>query len=170
MSVALPVKNIIDAIVMDVDGVLTDGGFWWSTNGEETKRFCFQDVMGISIGRKAGLVFGMISGEDSPLAARFAQKMSIEEVHLGSKDKAASLRIFSERQSIPLNKICFIGDDINDLSAIGIAGFSAAPANAHATVLAKVTWPLRAGGGQGAVRELIDHVMANHRANHGQTS
>lgn len=148
---------------MDVDGVLTDGGFWWSTSGEEIKRFCFQDVMGISVGRKAGLVFGIISGEDSPLAARFATKMSIGEVYLGSKDKAAALRMFSERQGIPLHNICFIGDDINDLSAMDISGFSAAPANAQAKVLEKVTWPLRTGGGQGAVRELIEYVLAHHR-------
>lgn len=148
---------------MDVDGVLTDGGFWWSTSGEEIKRFCFQDVMGISIGRKAGLVFGIVSGENSPLAERFAKKMTIEAIYLGSKDKASSLRAFSAQASVPLEKICFIGDDINDLAAMEIAGFSAAPANAQPTVLAKATWCLRATGGHGAVRELVEHILANYR-------
>lgn len=163
MSEAPPVTDIVDAIVMDVDGVLTDGGFWWSTDGEEIKRFCFQDVMGISIGRKAGLAFGLISGEDSPLALRFAQKLAIEDVFLGSKDKAAALKTFSERRTIPLTRICFIGDDINDLAAMAVAGYSAAPANAQPAVLAAVTWQLRTSGGQGAVRELVEHVLANHR-------
>lgn len=154
---------IVDAIVMDVDGVLTDGGFWWSTSGEEIKRFCFQDVMGISIGRKSGLTFGLISGEDSPLALRFAQKLAIEEVHLGCTDKAAALNTFSKRRAIPLARVCFVGDDVNDLPAMAIAGFSAAPSNAQLAVLNSVTWRLRTGGGQGAVRELVEHVLANHR-------
>lgn len=156
-------NGIVDAIVMDVDGVLTDGGFCWSTNGEETKRFCFQDVMGISIGRKAGIAFGLVSGEDSALARRFAAKLGIEEVYLGCKDKAAALETFSERQAIPLGRICFVGDDINDLPAIAIAGYSAAPSNARPSVLASVTWQLQTSGGQGAVRELVEHVLASHR-------
>lgn len=154
---------IVEAIVLDVDGVLTDGGFWWSTNGEEIKRFCFQDVMGISIGRKAGLTFGLISGEDSSLAQRFAQKLAIEDVFLGCKDKASALKTFSERRAIPLTHICFIGDDVNDLAAMALAGYSAAPANAQSAVLAAVTWQLRTDGGKGAVRELVEHVLANHR-------
>lgn len=148
---------------MDVDGVLTDGGFWWSTSGEETKRFSFRDVMGISVGRRAGIVFGLVSGEDSPLATRYAQKLGIGEVHLGCRDKAAALTEISTRISIPLSRVCFIGDDINDLPAMAIAGFSAAPADAHSSVLKAATWRLQSGGGQGAVRELVDHVMTHHR-------
>src|SRR5262245_21723405 len=150
----------IEAIVIDVDGVLTDGTFWWGPNGEEWKRFSFADVMGISIGRKAGLVFGLISGEAGPLVDRFAAKMRIEEVHKGCKDKAAALRLFSERQRIPLDRICFMGDDINDLSAIAIAGMSAAPANAQPPVLAAVSLTLARKGGDGAVRELIDLILS----------
>src|ERR1019366_1156507 len=65
------------AIALDVDGVLTDGGFWWGPNGEEWKRFCFADVMGVSLARKSGLIVALISGEDSPLVDRFATKMGI---------------------------------------------------------------------------------------------
>jgi 3-deoxy-D-manno-octulosonate 8-phosphate phosphatase (KDO 8-P phosphatase) len=149
----------VDAVVIDVDGVLTDGTFWWGPNGEEWKRFSFADVMGISLGRKAGLVFGLISGETSSLVDRFAAKMSIEEVHKGCKDKAAALRLFSERQGIPLNRICFMGDDVNDLSAIAIAGMSAAPANAQPPVLTAASVTLARHGGNGAVRELIDLIL-----------
>jgi 3-deoxy-D-manno-octulosonate 8-phosphate phosphatase (KDO 8-P phosphatase) len=151
----------VDAVVLDVDGVLTDGSFWWGPNGEEWKRFCFADVMGISIGRKAGLVFGLISGEASPLVDRFAAKMNIEEVHKGCKDKGAALALFAERQNIPLNRICFVGDDVNDLPAFAIAGMSAAPANAQPAVLAAATVRLAQRGGDGAVRELIELVLAD---------
>lgn len=152
-------NDTIDAIVMDVDGVLTDGGFWWTAQGEELKRFCFLDVMGISLGKRAGLVFGLISGETTPFAKFFAQKMEIAEVYLGCKDKGAALKSFAESQAIPLERICYMGDDVNDLPAMGIAGLSAAPANAHPSVLERVQLRLRNRGGDGAVRELIDHIL-----------
>jgi 3-deoxy-D-manno-octulosonate 8-phosphate phosphatase (KDO 8-P phosphatase) len=152
--------RLVDAVVLDVDGVLTDGGFWWGPNGEEWKRFCFADVMGVSLGRKAGLVFGLISGEASPLVDRFAEKMQIEAVYKGIKDKGAALHAFSERTGIPLSRVCFAGDDVNDLSAMALAGFSAAPANAQAAVLAAAKIHLAQRGGNGAVRELIELVLA----------
>src|SRR6267142_4310610 len=82
----------VDALVMDVDGVLTDGTFLWSTSGEESKRFSFEDVMGLSRARKAGLTLGLISGEDSPLVDRFAAKIGISNVSKGCKDKGGALR------------------------------------------------------------------------------
>lgn len=147
---------------MDVDGVLTDGTFWWGPDGEEFKRFSFTDIMGVSLGRKAGLVFGLISGEDSPQVDRYARKMGIEEVHKGCKDKASALRLFSERQNIALSRICFIGDDVNDLPAMAIAGMSAAPSNAHESVRRTVTVLLEHAGGLGAVRELIDRILSGN--------
>jgi 3-deoxy-D-manno-octulosonate 8-phosphate phosphatase (KDO 8-P phosphatase) len=151
----------IDAVVMDVDGVITDGTFWWGPNGDEWKRFCFADVMGISLGGKAGLVFGLISGETSPLVDCFAAKMGIKQVYKGCKDKAAALRLFSEHEGVSLSRICFIGDDVNDLPALAICGMSAAPANAQPAVLAAVSVALAHRGGDGAVRELIDLILAD---------
>jgi 3-deoxy-D-manno-octulosonate 8-phosphate phosphatase (KDO 8-P phosphatase) len=148
---------------MDVDGVLTDGSFWWGPDGQEWKRFCFADVMGVSKGSAAGLLFGLVSGEPSPLVDRFAEKMGIREVHKGCKDKATALRSIGERNAIPLEHICFIGDDVNDLEAMRIAGFSAAPANAQPAVLAEARLTLSRNGGDGAVRELIDHILASRR-------
>ena len=155
---------IIDAVVMDVDGVLTDGTFWWSVSGDELKRFSFMDVMGISIGRKAGLVFGLITGESTPFAELFANKMSITECHTGCKEKATALRLIAERQAIPLGNICYVGDDINDLPAMELAGLSAAPANAHPSVLDFANLCLKNQGGSGAIRELVDYILAHHRS------
>ena len=150
----------IRAIALDVDGVLTDGGVWWGPNGEEWKRFSFADIMGVSNACKAGLIVTLISGEDSPLVDRFAEKFQITDITKGCRDKAAALRAFSERQQLPLAVICFMGDDINDIAAQQIAGLSAAPANAHPAVLAKATFITRNNGGNGAVRELIDAILA----------
>jgi 3-deoxy-D-manno-octulosonate 8-phosphate phosphatase (KDO 8-P phosphatase) len=157
------VSDTIDAVVMDVDGVLTDGSFWWNAEGEELKRFHFLDVMGVSLGRKAGLVFGLITGETTPFAEMFARKMAIAELHAGCKEKAGALRLIAERQAISLSNICYIGDDVNDLPAMEIVGLSAAPANAHPLVRQAADLKLAAYGGNGAVRELIDHILSNYR-------
>lgn len=150
----------IRAVVMDVDGVLTDGTFWWGAGGEEFRRFSFADVMGISLGRKAGLIFGLISGEDTPLIDRFAEKMQIVDVYKGCKDKAAALRDIAARHRLDASEVCYVGDDVNDLPAFKFAGLKVAPANAHASVLACADTVLRRNGGSGAVRELIDLLIS----------
>jgi 3-deoxy-D-manno-octulosonate 8-phosphate phosphatase (KDO 8-P phosphatase) len=157
------VASSIRAVALDVDGVLTDGTFWWGPNGEELKRFCFLDVMGISRAKRAGTLFALISGEDSPLVARFARKLAIEDVFAGCRDKAAALRAFADRHGLPLETICFVGDDINDLAAMRIAGYSSAPANSHPVVKAQAAYVTQSPGGSGAVRELIDHLAAHGR-------
>ena len=150
----------IKAIAMDVDGVLTDGGVWWGPNGEEWKRFHFADIMGLSLARRAGIAIALISGENSPLVDRMADKMGITDVHKGCKDKAGALRAFAERHGLPLQQICFIGDDVNDLSALAIAGLSACPADGRFSVRQHCQVVAKLGGGNGAVREIVDLLLA----------
>jgi len=149
----------LKALVFDVDGVLTDGGVWWGPNGEEWKRFSFIDIMAVSLAIKAGLVVGLISGEDSPLVDRFAVKMGIGDVEKGCKDKARALRAFADRRGLALRDIGFMGDDVNDLEAMAIAGLSATTANAVSAVRAKAAFVSERPGGQGAVRDLVDAVL-----------
>jgi 3-deoxy-D-manno-octulosonate 8-phosphate phosphatase (KDO 8-P phosphatase) len=156
--------NSIKAVALDVDGVLTDGLFVWGPKGEEFKRFSFHDVMGISLAKKAGLVFALISGEESQLVDRFARKMGIADVYKGCKDKAAALRQFAGGRGFTLGDVCFIGDDVNDLPALAIAGFAAAPADAHPDVRLKAGYVARACGGHGAVREILDYMMGDSPA------
>jgi 3-deoxy-D-manno-octulosonate 8-phosphate phosphatase (KDO 8-P phosphatase) len=150
----------IKALAFDVDGTLTDGGLWWSVSGEELKRFCFADIMGISLARRAGLKLALISGENSPLVDRYAAKLHITDVAKGCRDKAAALRDFALREDVTLSEICFMGDDVNDLAAMAIAGLSAAPADANPTVLARANFLSKHTGGNGAVRELVDALLA----------
>jgi len=154
------VDRRVRGIALDVDGVLTDGSFWWGANGEEFKRFHFLDVMGIARARRGGLLFALISGEESPLVGRFATKLGIEDVYTGCRDKAAAVRTFAARHGFELSDVCFMGDDVNDLPAMAIVGISAAPSNAHFTVLERVTIATASAGGSGAVRELIDQLVA----------
>jgi 3-deoxy-D-manno-octulosonate 8-phosphate phosphatase (KDO 8-P phosphatase) len=150
----------VDALAMDVDGVLTDGTFMWSTSGAEFKSFSFEDVMGLSRARTAGLALGMISGEDSVLVDRLADKVGIAGVYKGCKDKGAALRHFSKSHGIALHRIAFIGDDVNDIPALKIAGFSFAPANAQPSVKSAVDLVLDRRGGNGAVRLLIEMILS----------
>jgi 3-deoxy-D-manno-octulosonate 8-phosphate phosphatase (KDO 8-P phosphatase) len=154
----------IKAIAMDVDGVLTDGGVWWGPNGEEWKRFHFADIMGLSRARKSGLLIALISGENSPLVDRLAEKLGIADVHKGCKDKAAALRAFAERHGLQLTEICFVGDDVNDLSALALAGLSACPADAQPLVREQCKLIAKLPGGNGAVREVVEMLLASASA------
>lgn len=149
----------IKAIALDVDGVLTDGTFWWGPEGQEWKRFSFADIMGLSLARKAGITLALVSGEESPLVDRLATKMSMSDVFKNCKDKAQALRSFAERHKLSLAEVCFMGDDVNDISALEIAGMAAAPANARPVVMQKCQFVTKASGGNGAVRELIDYLL-----------
>lgn len=146
----------IKAFALDVDGVLTDGSIWWGPNGEEWKRFHFLDIMGISRATQAGLVFALISGEDSPLVTRYAAKMKITHVYKGCKNKASAFEELSNALGLSLSQIAFVGDDINDLPAMELCGFAAAPQTAHPAVKAVVDFVAQTAGGNGAVREVLD--------------
>lgn len=149
----------IKAVALDVDGVLTDGDFLWGPDGQEWKRFSFRDVMGVSEARRAGLVIALISGEDTPILDRYASKMGIEDIYRGCKDKANAVREFAGKRGLLLSEIAFMGDDINDIDAMKLVGLSAAPADAHASVLAIAKFISGKAGGHGAVRELMDFVI-----------
>src|ERR1022692_1180896 len=117
----------IKMLALDVDGVLTDGGFWWGSGSgpcaEEWKRFSFLDVMGVT------------------------------DVVKGCKDKATALRTLARRHKIALRSVAFMGDDVNDLGALKICGLPACPATAHPQVLAVARFVAKRPGGHGAVRE-----------------
>jgi len=152
------------ALAMDVDGVLTDGTLTWSPSGDEFKTFSFADIMGLSLLRRIGFKMALISGEASPQVDLYAKKMHIPFVAKGIRDKAAALRAFAEKFNLPLESICYFGDDINDLMAMEIAGLCACPSNATEEVAAFVYahsgFVSTARGGQGAVRSLADAILA----------
>ena len=154
----------VKAIALDFDGVLTDGGFWWGPDGAEWKRLSFADVMGVSLARKAGLLVTIISGEDSPLVDRFAAKLNLPEVTKGCKDKAAALAAFIRRNGLTPSEVCFMGDDVNDVAAMELAGLAAAPADARPAARRKADLVTTAPGGNGAVRELVDLILAGEIA------
>jgi 3-deoxy-D-manno-octulosonate 8-phosphate phosphatase (KDO 8-P phosphatase) len=148
---------------MDVDGVLTDGTFWWGANGEEMKRFCVADGSGITLAIRAGIQIAIISGESSQagmtLVQRFADKLKITNVYKGCHDKAAAIRDFAARNNLQLAEICFIGDDFIDIPALEIVGLAVTPADAQPIAQAKAHRITTRKGGHGAVREVLDDIL-----------
>jgi 3-deoxy-D-manno-octulosonate 8-phosphate phosphatase (KDO 8-P phosphatase) len=149
---------------MDVDGVLTDGTVWLDEAGHETKRVSFADIMGVSLGRRAGLLFAFVSGEGGPSLDRIAAKFGVTEVYRECKDKAGAVRDFATRHDLELAEICFIGDDVNDVPALEICGLGVAPANAQAAACAAASIVTTRPGGSGAVREVIEDLLRGAEA------
>jgi 3-deoxy-D-manno-octulosonate 8-phosphate phosphatase (KDO 8-P phosphatase) len=144
---------------MDVDGVLTDGTVWLDEAGRESKRVSFADIMGVSMGRRAGLLFAFVSGESGPCLDQIAVKFGVDEVYAGCKDKATAVRDFGARHELDLAEVCFIGDDVNDVPALWICGLAVAPAGAQAAALAIASMVTSRSGGEGAVREVVDYLL-----------
>lgn len=149
----------IRALVMDIDGVLTDGTVTWTSDGYESKSYSFEDFMGLSQAREAGILLGLISGEDGPLVERLGRKIEATFVASGCKNKAQALKEFSNNSGIPLEQIAYIGDDVNDLGALALAGISAAPASAQAIVRKSVALVVEKPSGRGAVRRLVETLL-----------
>ena len=158
MPLARALKGI-RLFATDVDGVLTDAGMYYSESGEELKKFNTKDVMGIKLLQRAGLITALVTQENTKLVARRGEKLAIPEVHQGTMDKPATLRALADRHGITLHEIAYIGDDINDLAALRIVGFSAAPADALPAIRKAVSYVCRAKGGEGAVREVAELIL-----------
>jgi len=145
---------------MDVDGVLTDAGMYYSESGDELKKFNTRDGMGIKMLQAAGLVTAFITREKTAIVERRGQKLAVPEVHQGVDDKLAVLTTLAQKYGFSFDQVAYIGDDVNDLDALRAVGFSAAPADAMPTVLKAVHYICVKKGGEGAVRELADLILS----------
>ena len=152
--------SAIRMILMDVDGVLTDGGITYEGGDTELKRFNIQDGMGITMAVKAGLMAGILTGRSSSMVERRARELSIGIVKQGFHTKIDGFNEILAESGVTAAQIAYIGDDIQDLPVLWRAGFSAAPSNAVAEVLSEVDYVCQRPGGHGAVREFIDLLLA----------
>jgi 3-deoxy-D-manno-octulosonate 8-phosphate phosphatase (KDO 8-P phosphatase) len=149
----------IRLLLLDVDGVMTDGGIYYSGRGEELKKFNTQDGYGIVKLQRAGIKVGIITGRVSTIVKVRAKELGITEVHQNLDNKLESYRNITKRMSLTDAEVAYVGDDEPDIPVLRSVGFAAAPADAHANVLALVDYVCRCGGGQGAVREVIDLLL-----------
>lgn len=150
----------IRMLLLDVDGVLTDGTFVPGDRGE-TKRFHSRDGIGIVLARKAGIKLGLVSGRTSPVVEARARELQMSFVRLGVSDKLVALEEALQQESCSLEELAFMGDDLPDLAILTRAGLSATVADAPLDVRSRVDYVTRARGGYGAVRELVELILSS---------
>lgn len=146
-------------LLLDVDGVLTDGRIVLDNQGIETKAFHVRDGRGIKLLQQAGIVVGIITGRSSEVVNIRCRELGIVEVHQGAKDKLAVYEKILEKYDLQDEQIAYMGDDDVDLSVFKRVGLAAAVADADPSVHAHVHLFTRAAGGRGAVRELINFIL-----------
>jgi len=146
----------IRLFVSDIDGVMTDAGFYYDENGEALKKFSTRDGHGLAMLRKSGQVeLGIITGEKSGFAPARAAKLGIARVQLGTFDKLPVLDRWRQELGLEWDQVAYVGDDLPDLACLRVVGFAACPADAEPEVRAACHYVAQARGGQGAVREVI---------------
>ena len=149
----------IKLLLFDVDGVLTDGTIRVHADGTESKMFNIRDGAGIVWAQRAGLSVGLLSARLADATTVRAAQLGITIVMQGAADKLAGYEQILADQGLTDDQVGYMGDDLQDLPVIRRAGFCAAPADAAPEVRAAVTWVSASGGGRGAARECIEHVL-----------
>ena len=154
----------IRLVLMDADGVLTDGAILMFADGNEARAYHARDGLGIRIGQRGGLAFGVVSGRSSIAVAARAEELDFEEIHQKVSAKGACVEEIARRRAIPLDEICFIGDDIVDVPAFRRCGLAVAPSDADVEVLPFVHHVGVNAGGRGIVREVVDLILRSRGA------
>ncbi len=149
----------IKMFLTDCDGCLTDGGMYYSENGDEMKRFNTLDGMGVQMLRERGILTGIVTGEKRELNKRRAQKLRMDIYEEGVQDKISVVRRLCENYNIDMQNVAYIGDDINDLEVIRAVGFGCSVANGVKAVKEAARYVTVKLGGQGAVREVVDFIL-----------
>lgn len=152
----------IKLVLADVDGVLTDNGMYWSSDGAELKRFSARDGKGFELLHARGIETALITSEDVELVAQRGAKLGCRHVELGCRDKVAAAERLRSELSLEWSEVAFVGDDLHDIPLLERVGASFAPADAVASVREAVDHVLERPGGHGCFRELANLLLANH--------
>jgi 3-deoxy-D-manno-octulosonate 8-phosphate phosphatase (KDO 8-P phosphatase) len=149
----------IRLLLLDVDGVLTDGSIVLLGDGQELKSFHVRDGTAIVLAKREGIEVGLLSGRSSEVTARRASELGISLVVQGETDKRAAFGRILESTGLEAGAVAYMGDDLLDLPVLREAGLSAAPADAVPEVLAEADWISTRPGGRGAVREFVELLL-----------
>lgn len=159
-SSVLKAAQKIKLLLVDVDGVLTDGRLYYGNNGEELKAFDIQDGLGIKLLQRGGIKVGIITGRSSELLKRRAEELDIHPLVQGREDKLTALNEIIEDMAVNLEEIAFVGDDLPDLAVIRQVGLGITPANGNHIVASQALWQTHKAGGNGAVREVAELILS----------
>lgn len=145
-------------LILDVDGVLTDGTFVL-LGGDELKAFHAGDGLGLRLLMDAGVKVAFLTGRNSAAVQRRGDELGVHGVIQGRRDKVAALDELRQELGLERDEVAFMGDDLVDVPAMKVSGFAAAPADARAEAIEAADWVAPSGGGRGAVRDLSEHLL-----------
>ena len=149
----------IKLFITDIDGVWTDGGMYYDKTVNEWKKFNTSDSAGVLFLRLADIHFAIITGENTPIVQRRADKLQVKHCFLGIKDKVAVAEQLLEKYNLNWQEVAYIGDDINDIKLLQKVGLSACPNQAPNYIKNKVDWVLTKNGGEGVFREFVERYL-----------
>ena len=149
----------VKLLALDVDGVLTDGGLYYSDSGEEMKRFHVKDGQGLKSLRDIGIEVAIISGSASRSTLHRARTLGILHTFVGTEDKLSTLKMLCQQLGLSLAQVAYVGDDVNDLPVMRAVGCPLTVADAMPENRACALYVTKLGGGQGAVREICDYLL-----------
>jgi len=153
----------IKLLILDVDGVMTDGRIILGDDGSEYRAFNVKDGLGIKLAQEVGIRVAIITGKESRIVARRAEQLGIEDCYCGYPDKFQAYKQILAKYNIRDKEIAFVGDDINDLPIMERVGFRAAVGDAHPEVKKVADYVTQACGGDGAVREVVDLLLGRRQ-------
>ncbi len=149
----------VKLLLLDVDGVLTDGRLYYTSEGEEIKVFHVRDGLGIKLAQRAGIRVGVISGRKSQALLKRLEELQIEEIHLGHNQKLPLLEDLIKGLSLDFEEIAFVGDDYVDLPILKRVGFPVVVKDAPEELKKHALYITKAKGGEGAVREVVELLL-----------
>lgn len=149
-------------VITDIDGVWTDGGMYYTAEGDVMKRFSVKDGWGVLFLRQFDIPVAIMTGEQTQIVQKRADKLKIKHCYLGVNDKLSKARELCVELGITLKDIAFIGDDINDIHLLREVGFSCSPSNTPDYIKKEVDYVTVAHGGFGAFREFVEKILQNN--------
>jgi len=153
-----PIIERLKMLIVDVDGTLTDGGMYYSPEGDFLKKFNTRDAMGLALLKKIGIQIAIITSENTPIVTARAKKLGILECHTGIENKIKTVKGICQKYNLQLSEIAYMGDDLNDYECMKIVGFAACPSNAVPEIQGVAHYIAKYAGGEGAVRDVSDYI------------
>jgi len=152
-------KGKIKLFITDIDGVWTDGGMYYDQSGNEWKKFNTSDSAGVLFLRLLNIPLAIITGEDTEIVRKRAEKLKVNHLYMGVKDKLMVAEELCASLGISMDELAYIGDDINDISLLKAVGISATPINAPQYIQKLVDWVIPVKGGDGAFRCFVERYL-----------
>ena len=150
-------------ILTDIDGVWTDGGMYYDATNVELKKFNKYDSAGVLFAHNLHIPVGIITGENTQIVQRRADKLKVDYCYLGVKDKLSIVQNLCKELSITLSQVAYIGDDLNDMDVLSKVGFAGVPVSAPEYVKQLANVPLSKKGGEGVFREFVEVIIGEER-------